>query len=69
MSKFTSSGVRCPYYKDESKNSIRCEGIVSCSVVNNFSVSGDKKAYMQKFCRQDSFASCIIYKAVNEKYF
>ena len=59
--------VKCPFYKDETRNSIRCEGIVSVACNNNFENSRQKKEHKKRYCCAD-FDSCLLNKAVMLKY-
>ena len=59
--------VQCPFYKNESKNSIRCEGVISITCSNNFNTSTEKKKHLEKHCC-DKYEDCEIYKVVCKKY-
>ena len=59
--------VKCPFYKDESKNSIRCEGIISITCSSNFGSTKEKKKHREKHCC-DKYKDCDIYKLVDMKY-
>lgn len=66
---YGSQNVKCPFYKDETKNSIRCEGAFSATVTNNFANTKDKYAYMKAFCYGiKSCEKCTLYESVMDKY-
>ena len=46
--------VLCPFYKDETRNSIRCEGIVSDACVNNYADVNGKRAHKRNYCCSSS---------------
>lgn len=59
--------VKCPFYKDETKNSIKCEGIVSVACINNFDNAREKKKHKAKYCC-DQYNSCPLNKSIMLKY-
>lgn len=62
-----SADVKCPFYKDDTSHSIRCEGLVSEACVNNFRGPQIKKEYQNKYCCRD-YEDCDHSKALNLKY-
>lgn len=64
---YGSQDVKCPFYKDETKNTIRCEGIFSAALSNNFDSAQSKKEHVKKYCCKH-FKECSLYKVVNQKY-
>lgn len=59
--------VKCPFYCEESKNSIKCEGIISTTCKHNFETSLQKKKHKEKYCNRD-FMSCPCYGEIKIKY-
>lgn len=64
---FGSENVKCPFYDEETKNSIKCEGAFSKTCNQNFDNSETKKKYKEKYCNKD-YNNCSHYKQVNSKY-
>ena len=67
MSQYKSNLVKCPFYKDETKNTIRCEGIFSEAIQSNFELTKSKKAFRNECCCCD-YRRCPIFILVDEKY-
>lgn len=63
---YGSEKTKCPFYKDETKNSIRCEGVFSKTTNQNFENSTQKKEHKTEYCDKD-YSKCHHYKNVNEK--
>ena len=59
--------VECPFYKDETGRTIRCEGYISGSCSNSFDGQLQKKEYRDKYCK-GNYESCGHYKTVMQKY-
>ena len=64
---YGSDKTKCPYYKDESKNSIKCEGDISITTNQNFENSTQKKEHKKIYCDKD-YSNCRHYKVVKEKH-
>ena len=64
---YGSVDVKCPFYKDETKNTIRCEGIFSSAVSNNFETSTHKEKHKVECCCT-RYQDCVLYRAVYAKY-
>ena len=64
---YGSEYVLCPFYQDETKNAIKCEGEFSATCVFNFFTAADKKLHKIKYCNK-SYAECPHFKNVNQKY-
>ena len=59
----------CPFYKNETKNSLSCEGIFSCSCTNNFLTAEEKKRHKKMFCDTFIYKDCILYQSImHNKY-
>lgn len=59
--------VLCPFYKDETKNSIRCEGIFSEALSNNFKDTKSKMQHKINFCC-DNYLQCALFSPLENKY-
>lgn len=68
MANYGSQDVKCPFYKNETKNSISCEGIFGCTCIHTFASRIEKKNYKQKYCDVFDFKKCILYKSINSTY-
>lgn len=64
---YGSQDVKCPFYKDETRNTIRCEGIFSNAISNNFERALKKNSHKSTYCCKD-YQSCPLYKSVYAKY-
>lgn len=65
---YGSVDVVCPFYKDETKNKIRCEGIVSVACTNNFTDAIKKTQHYKRYCCSE-YESCPLAIVLNKKYF
>lgn len=65
--KFTSISVLCPFYRDETKNTIRCEGLFSEALSNNFESVETKRDYKNKCCCSQ-YTDCKLYSLLESKY-
>ena len=59
--------VKCPFYKIETKNSIKCEGFFCESCVHDFKTAKKKKKHKELYCNAD-YKSCPHFVDVNSKY-
>jgi hypothetical protein len=64
---YGSEKVLCPFYKTESRNTLKCEGDFSESCVFNFFSSTEKNAQKENFCNK-IYSECPHYKQVMKKY-
>ena len=64
---YGSEKVLCPFYKDETKNSIRCEGVISVACINNFAETDDKKQHLEEYC-YTHYKRCPHANALYKKY-
>ncbi len=62
-----SKEVKCPFYKDETAEAIRCEGTISVACANNFRGREKKQSYKKQYCNT-KYKDCEHYKAVAKKY-
>lgn len=67
VSDYKSNLIKCPFYKEETKNTIKCEGVVSVALQNNFRGTKDKKVFRKKHCCKD-YENCPLYSLINIKY-
>ena len=65
---YGSESVGCPFYNNETKNTVKCEGAFSVFTVFVFGSALQKKKHKQKYCNWD-YIHCPNYQKVNEKYF
>ena len=64
---YGSEDVKCPFYRTETKNAIKCEGAFSASCTFCFFDSFKKKDHKTKYCNND-YRNCPHYIAVAKKY-
>ena len=57
---------RCPYFREECRNKIVCEGITAdCNMHQTFANSKDKQSYVREYC-DGFYASCSLAQILNE---
>lgn len=60
--------VQCPYYRDEDRQLLRCEGVEDgCGLHLGFSGRYHLRNYKDRYCR-DRWTACLIAKMLNRKY-
>lgn len=59
--------ILCPFYINENKASIKCEGINCFQEILVFESVSAKRRHMNKFC-ENKYSECHHYNRVNEKY-
>lgn len=59
--------VRCPFYKEETKNSLKCEGTFCESCIFAFKTTFEKEVHRDKYCIRD-YENCPHYSLVDDKY-
>ena len=64
---FGSEKVVCPFYVDETRNTIKCEGIFTATSQNNFVNSIKKQHHQEIYCYND-YERCLQAKILLEKY-
>lgn len=62
---YIAENIKCPFYKEENKNTIKCEGLFSPELTNNFLTAKKKQEYREAHCCV-KYMECELYKA-NEK--
>ncbi len=65
---YGSALTKCPYYDEESKNNIKCEGTISKTCTHNFKSSAQKRKHKNKFCDTFDFKNCPHFKQIQKKY-
>ena len=69
MSKAIESMIECPFYIDEGKSFIVCEGLVkNTRSVNHFRSEAEKKAQEENICSQRCGKKCNHYRALSLLY-
>lgn len=59
----------CPFYLDNTSNSIVCEGLQNKSKISqHFDKKADKAFYQNCYCYKFNYNKCPICKALKEKY-
>jgi hypothetical protein len=60
--------VECPYYKDESQQTLHCEGVEEgCGLQLGFRGKKRLQTYKEQFCRC-SWKTCMVAQMLNRKY-
>lgn len=59
--------VRCPFFEQDTKTQITCEGIISELSIQLFATEQAKKRCIRKYCMND-FERCNIYYEIMKKY-
>lgn len=64
MSSHKAKCVKCPFYREDKRDTIKCEGTIPDSnSINTFLRHEDKKLQMTLFCEED-YQKCEHYRAV-----
>ena len=64
---YSSADVKCCFYVDDTRNTIKCEGFISDVTVNKFTTAKTKKKHYEKKCC-DNYRKCRLYRALEMKY-
>ena len=68
MGSFISKFVRCPFYREDSTQVIRCEGVEENTAINiTFGSSKRHREYMEAFCC-NKYKACIVCRMLYGKY-
>lgn len=68
MSENEDAYIECPYYKDEERQKIRCEGVEKGTALHlAFSSPQQLKDYRQRHCRS-CWKDCLIAGMLNRKW-
>ncbi len=66
---WNSKFVVCPFYKNDTTNSIVCEGLEkNTTLVQNFGDVKRKREYLSAICCARSWCLCYIAEMLNKKY-
>ena len=70
MVRYVSKYVVCPFYHNEDKLTMYCEGVISeATLLNTFRSLSDKGEYKAKFCcSMDGHKKCPIAEYLYRKY-
>ena len=60
--------VKCPFYKEETKNSICCEGDFGSSCIHIFKSRNYKNKHKEQFCNLFDFKKCSLYQSIFATY-
>lgn len=64
---YNSKNVKCPFYVDNSKTSIKCEGDATQQCIHLFPNAAEKKAHFELFCCGDH-KTCKHARNIEKKY-
>lgn len=66
---YESVNVKCPFYKEDARNQIRCEGIceTSTSTVHMFRDQKTRLKYQKKYC-EARYKDCPCFRQNMTKY-
>lgn len=64
---YGAADVKCPFYHEETRNAIKCEGVFSKTCTFNFENAIKKKKHKEKYCNLN-FKKCPHYEKANAKY-
>jgi hypothetical protein len=60
--------IQCPYYRDEERQVMRCEGLEAGGCLHlGFPDRYKMRHYKQTYCRAD-WPTCLIAQLLNDKY-
>lgn len=60
--------VVCPFFKDWTSRTIRCENIFSIAVINDFESVSLKREHQERYCCTFNYKKCLLAKMLLEKY-
>lgn len=64
---YGSEDVKCPFYKQETRSAIKCEGDFAESCTYGFKNPDKKKKHKERYCNTD-YKKCPHYSEVEAKY-
>ena len=64
---YGSETAKCPFYQDETRNTIKCEGELSQYCVQIFKTADEKKTHKSEYC-DSKYVNCVHWKRVYKKY-
>lgn len=65
---YGAENVLCPFYKVETRNTVKCEGVISATCSNNFSTTKTKKEHYEEKCC-NKYRDCKLYRILEEEYY
>lgn len=65
---YGSEDVKCPFYRQETRNAIKCEGVFCETCTFNFADQIKKKEHKKKYCNHFNYKKCPHAKKVIIKY-
>ena len=65
---YGSADIKCPFYKSETRNAIKCEGVFSETCTFNFVNSIKKCEHKEKYCNHFNYPKCPHAKKIKDKY-
>lgn len=65
-----SAEIRCPFYRQHTRSTINCEGIVpdSLSLQSYFPFESKCRLHLDLHCKAIDGAGCAIYRVLMDKY-
>lgn len=60
--------AKCPFYVVSGNTTITCESAFAESVKTNFRDYKTRAKYGQRFCANDNYIQCVLYKCCMTKY-
>lgn len=70
MVRYVSKYVVCPFYHNEDKQTMYCEGVITdATLLNSFRSNFDKSEYKTKYCcSMDGHKKCPVAESLYKKY-
>ena len=68
MPVYGSQDVICPFFKDMTSRTIRCENVFSISVTNDFESVSLKCEHQERYCCTFNYRKCLLARMLFEKY-
>lgn len=65
---YGAESVKCPFYSEETKDTIKCEGDFSVFNIHIFESGKSKLKHKTQFCDKFNYKKCSYYKTVMLKY-
>lgn len=62
-----SKAALCPFYVEEDKRTVKCEGLITKVCVHIFKTQDHKKRHKTNYCNA-CYSQCKHYEEVNKKY-
>lgn len=63
-----SKAAICPFYLEQTSKAIRCEGLVSETVINVFRTAQKRERYQERFCKCFDYHKCCLAGLLIRKY-